>query len=305
MTDSPGRIAQLTVMSDPERLVLLGRVLLEPDGDPRLSDLVRPGESPSRIAHHLESMTAVGLLARLGQGEVATYRATVDALVRFGGAALAGEVATTVPAEVRSHHDPVLRRIAGELAEAHAAALSRESVEAFVRECYELLAARARIHQHLPALTARFAAERLRGIVADQASGRTVLDALFVCVRNTGRSQIAAALMRERGGPLVSVGTAGSKPAAWVDERVRHELNKRGLDRLIDFPRPLTPDLVRSARVVVTMGCGEACPVLPGRRYEDWRIPDPVGQPAHVIAEIIDAISARVDSLVDELPAAR
>src|SRR5690606_9726201 len=107
--------------------------------------------------------------------------------------------------------------------------------------------------------------------------GRTTVDVLFVCVRNLGRSQIAAALLRARAGSSLVVAPAGSRPAETFGPAVRLELRRRGLDGLIDFPRPLTSDMVRASRFVVTMGCGDACPVIPGRHYLDWPVADPAG----------------------------
>src|SRR5690606_12399595 len=125
---------------------------------------------------------------------------------------------------------------------------------------------------------------------------------LFVCVANAGRSQLAAALLRKHAGHSVVVRSAGSMPAADVHAAVRPHLDELRADPdEIAFPKPLTDDAVRAADVVITMGCGDSCPVLPGKRYEDWPVGDPaLASPAGVQA-IRNDIEARVITLAAEL----
>jgi arsenate reductase (thioredoxin) len=140
--------------------------------------------------------------------------------------------------------------------------------------------------------------------VLGQAVGTIVKDVpevLFVCVQNAGRSQMAAALLNHRAGGRVHVRSAGSQPAEEINPAVVQALDEIGLDVGNEFPKPLTDEVVRAADVVITMGCGDACPVYPGKRYEDWEVDDPDGQPLPVVRRIRDEIDARVQTLVAEL----
>ena len=128
-------------------------------------------------------------------------------------------------------------------------------------------------------------------------------EVLFVCVHNAGRSQMAAALLDQAGDGKIVVCSAGSAPANEIHANVRAVMDEIGLDLSREFPKPLTEDAVRQADVVVTMGCGDACPVFPGKRYEDWDLPDPAGKPLEEVRAIRDEIRARVEHLRDELTA--
>jgi protein-tyrosine-phosphatase len=126
---------------------------------------------------------------------------------------------------------------------------------------------------------------------------------LFVCVHNAGRSQMAAALLRHRAAGAVTVQSAGSTPANEINPAVIDAMKEIGLDLTGEFPKPLTNSAVAAADVVITMGCGDACPIFPGKRYLDWDLPDPAGQPIAVVREIRDQIDARVRALSAELGA--
>jgi arsenate reductase len=128
-----------------------------------------------------------------------------------------------------------------------------------------------------------------------------VPEVLFVCVHNAGRSQMAAALLDRAAGGRVRVRSAGSDPAEVVNPAVVEALAEIDLDIRQEFPKPLTGEAVEAADVVVTMGCGDACPVFPGKRYEDWELDDPAGQPLPVVRRIRDEIDARVQRLVADL----
>jgi protein-tyrosine-phosphatase len=124
---------------------------------------------------------------------------------------------------------------------------------------------------------------------------------LFVCVHNAGRSQMAAALTEELGGEAVRVSSAGTEPAESINPVVVEAMRERGMDLAGRQPRLLEDEGVRSADVVITMGCGDACPIYPGTRYEDWDLPDPSGRPLDEIREIRDAIEERVRALLRSL----
>jgi arsenate reductase len=124
---------------------------------------------------------------------------------------------------------------------------------------------------------------------------------LFVCVHNAGRSQMAAGLLDHYGGGKVEVRSAGSTPADEIDPAVVAVMAELGLDVSKEFPKPLTTEAVEAADIVITMGCGDACPIFPGKRYLDWDLPDPAGKSVNEVRPIRDAIDARVRSLLDEM----
>ena len=128
-----------------------------------------------------------------------------------------------------------------------------------------------------------------------------ISEVLFVCTHNAGRSQMAAALLAREAAGRVRVTSAGSQPADQLNPAVVQAMAEIGLDISREFPKPLTNDKVRAADVVITMGCGDACPFYPGKRYEDWDLPDPAGLPVGAVRPIRDAILDRVRALVSEL----
>jgi arsenate reductase (thioredoxin) len=128
-------------------------------------------------------------------------------------------------------------------------------------------------------------------------------EVLFVCVHNAGRSQMAAALLERRAGGRVRVISAGSGPADQLNPVVVEAMDEIGLDIAAERPKRLADDMVREADVVITMGCGDACPIYPGKRYEDWELEDPSGKDLETVREIREDISKRVEALLSELSA--
>ena len=126
-------------------------------------------------------------------------------------------------------------------------------------------------------------------------------EVLFVCVHNAGRSQMAAGLVRLRSDGAIHVRSAGSDPAESINPAVIQAMEELGIDLSEEFPKPLTDEAVRAADVVITMGCGDACPIYPGKRYEDWTLDDPAGQDVETVRRIRDEVDARVRKLVGEL----
>jgi len=126
-------------------------------------------------------------------------------------------------------------------------------------------------------------------------------EVLFVCVHNAGRSQMAAGLLDQRSHGAVRVRSAGSAPASEINPAVVQVMAEIGIDVSKEFPKRLTDEAVRAADVVITMGCGDACPVFPGKRYLDWELPDPAGRSVDEVRAIRDQIDARVQALVAEL----
>jgi arsenate reductase len=197
---------------------------------------------------------------------------------------------------------PVLDRVTARLAVRHGRSFSRETVERYVEECSWLLVARARVANHLPVLVERFADQRLGALARGLGlSPKLVPEVLFVCTENAGRSQLAAALMRRRAGEGVRVLTAGSEPGSEIAPVVLQLLAEQGLDADGEFPKPLTAEVVTAADVVVTLGCGDACPIRAGRRYLDWDLPELSGLDIESARAVRDALAARIDVLAREL----
>jgi arsenate reductase (thioredoxin) len=198
--------------------------------------------------------------------------------------------------------DTVLDRAGAELAARFAGVFSPETVQECLTESYRLLEKSATVTAHLPVLAIHFATDRLRA--AARAKGAIVSqipEVLFVCVHNAGRSQIAAALLDHHAGGLVHVRSAGSAPAESINPAVIQAMDELGIDMSKEFPKPLTTEAVRGSDVIITMGCGDACPIFPGKRYLDWDLPDPAGKPLDQIRPIRDEIDRRVQKLVAEL----
>ena len=126
-------------------------------------------------------------------------------------------------------------------------------------------------------------------------------EVLFVCVHNAGRSQMAAGLVKLRSQGRVRVRSAGSAPGDEINPAVVEAMNEIGVDMSDEFPKPLTDEVVRAADVVITMGCGDACPIYPGKRYEDWTLEDPDGKDGETVRHIRDEIDARVQRLIEDL----
>ena len=196
----------------------------------------------------------------------------------------------------------MLRRITDRLAYRFSSTFSKQTVERYVADSYSLLAERARVSEHLPSLTTRFVEDRLNALAV--ASGRDLRgtpEVLFVCVQNAGRSQMAAALLRQMVGDRVHIRTAGSRPSGQIDSMVVEVLDEIGVPVVAEFPKPLTDEVVQAADFVITMGCGDACPIYPGRRYMDWPVADPIGQPLDDVRHIRDDIAARLKTLCHEM----
>lgn len=195
-----------------------------------------------------------------------------------------------------------LHRLADDLADRFTGVFARETVDRYVFESYTALARTAEVSAHLPVLAGRFVTDRLTALAqAKGAITSDVSEVLFVCVHNAGRSQMAAGLLQHHAGDRVHVRSAGSQPAATVEDPVVAAMAEVGIDLTTAFPKPLTDDVVRAADVVVTMGCGDACPVYPGKRYLDWQVRDPAGLSLGEVRAIRDDLDRRVRSLLAEL----
>jgi len=179
---------------------------------------------------------------------------------------------------------------------------SRATVQAAVEQARDTLVPVAKFSNYLPILTERFARDQL--LAAAQAGGKIATstpEILFVCVHNAGRSQMAAALAKHLSAGKVHVRSAGSQPDQQINPLTIKVLAERGIELTEAFPKPLTDDVVHAADVIITMGCGDACPIFPGKRYEDWEVADPAGQPIEVVRVIRDDIQARVTTLLSQV----
>ena len=199
--------------------------------------------------------------------------------------------------------DSVLHRAAERLAQRFAGMVGEETVERVVFESYVALGRTAQVQTHLPALTERFAEERLTALA--QSTGlvvKAVPEILYICVHNSGRSQMAAALTRHLSHGRVHVRSAGSQPTGdGILPSVITVLAEIGIDVDKEFPKPLTDDVVRAADAVVTMGCGDACPLYPGKRYVDWELADPAALDLDGVRRVRDSIRDRVIDLLSEI----
>lgn len=204
---------------------------------------------------------------------------------------------TTAP-RVPDHLAPAV----AQLTKRFAGTVGPETVARLVVESHEELAADARIDTFLPLLAQHLAADRLCATTAvPEAAVTTRPEVLFVCVHNAGRSQMAAALLEHRSRGGVVVRSAGSVPAAQVNPAAVEVMAELGLSLAGATPRGLSQEIVRASDVVITMGCGDACPVYPGIRYLDWQLDDPAGQPIEVVRRIRDEIDGRVRAVLADL----
>jgi arsenate reductase len=292
---SVGMGSELRLLADPTRARIMSLIAESPDGERMVGALAKELDlRQPTISHHLGVMLADGLLARRPDGRNAWYSIAPDQADRVA------EILRRVPQTAVS--EDVLVRLSRDLAERFTGTFAPETVERYVRESHALLAGQTGTVRLLPSLTARFTAERLEALADSEspATGRPI-EVLFVCVQNAGRSQIAAGILRHLAGDRVHVRTAGSAPAEAVRPMVVTALDEIGVPIGGEYPKPLTDEVVRAADIVVTMGCGDACPVYPGRRYLDWGLEDPAGLPLARVRGIRDDIEARVRDLLASL----
>jgi len=199
----------------------------------------------------------------------------------------------------RGHVQKGLDRLRDEFA----GTFSAETVERYMVESLEALGG-ARLKDFVPLFCSRFARERL--LALGQVEGtiaKDVPEVLFVCVQNAGRSQMAAALLDHLAQGRVHVRSAGSAPAGEIHSNAVAAMSEIGVDISKEFPKPMTDEVVQAADAVITMGCGDACPIYPGKRYEDWQVDDPAETDLDGVRRIRDDIAERVRELLAELTA--
>jgi protein-tyrosine-phosphatase len=205
----------------------------------------------------------------------------------------------TISNQIASAPEASVQRLAAE----YHGVFSEDTVARAVYESAERLMAQATlIPPFFATLVERFAHDQLRaaaqvqGLIAKQ-----LPEVLFVCEHNAGRSQMAAAIAHQLGAGRLSVRCAGSHPKDRIYPAVVTVMQESGIDVTHEFPKPLTDIVIQAADVVITMGCGDACPVYPGKRYEDWEVPDPAGQSLDTVRAIRDEIDRHVRTLLAQL----
>ena len=204
------------------------------------------------------------------------------------------ELTTEEQLHVRQAAERLKRHFDGEL--------NAETIERYLTDSVDVLLPRASTTQWIPLLAERFAKDRLRALIRlDPDSAMTNPSVLFLCVHNAGRSQMAAGWMRELSGGAVDVFSGGSEPADSVNAAAVAAMAEVGVDISQELPQPWADEIVRAADVVVTMGCGDACPVYPGKRYLDWELEDPSGKTLEEVRPIRDDLRKRVEGLMAEL----
>lgn len=188
------------------------------------------------------------------------------------------------------------------LADEFSGVFGTETINRFLYGSYDEFAGRATVPNFLPLLAERFARQRLRALARVEGhdhDGKPVV--LFLCVHNAGRSQMAMGFFQQLAGDRAIAWSGGSEPGYLLNPAAVEAMRERGIDISEEFPKPWTDEVVRAADVVVTMGCGDACPVFPGKRYLDWELDDPDGQGLAAVRPIRDEIEQRVRSLLAEI----
>ena len=180
-----------------------------------------------------------------------------------------------------------------------------ETIERFLHSSYDQFANRASVDNFLPLLAERFARQRLHAMAkveGRRSDGKPIM--LFLCTHNAGRSQMAMGFFTHLAGDAAVAWSGGSEPGEQVNPAAVAAMAERGIDISGEYPKPWTNEIVQAADVVITMGCGDACPIFPGRRFEEWVLEDPAGQTVDAVRTIRDEIERRVRQLLAELDVA-
>ncbi len=197
-----------------------------------------------------------------------------------------------------------LKTAAGNLGREFDGIFGVETIERFLHSSYDDFAGRAVIMNYLPLLAERFARQRLRALAKVEGKALTGTPVvLFLCTHNAGRSQMALGFFTHLAGDRALAWSGGSEPAGTINPAAIEAMAERGIDISGEYPKPWTDEIVRAADVVITMGCGDACPVFPGRRYEEWVLDDPAGKTIDEIRPVRDQIEHRVRNLLTEITA--
>ena len=178
----------------------------------------------------------------------------------------------------------------------------QETIERYINDSLDQLLPNSEVVGFVPIFVERFAKDRLRALA--KVEGKMISDkpsVMFLCVHNAGRSQMASGWLKHLSGDRVDVFSGGSEPASTVNPAAIEAMAEVGIDIRTEYPKPWTDEIIRAADVVITMGCGDACPVYPGKRYEDWVLDDPEGLGLDAVRPIRDEIRGRVEKLIAEM----
>jgi protein-tyrosine-phosphatase len=201
-----------------------------------------------------------------------------------------------------THQIDRLNRVVSALAEKYVGVFAAETIERVVFESYASLLRTRTKASSLTVFAEKFSKDRLRALATAKGSvAKEKPEVLFVCVQNAGRSQMAMALMASLSNGIINVRSAGSMPASEVSEKTLAVMKEIGLDLTEAFPKPLTDDVVQAADIVITMGCGDACPLYPGKKYLDWELEDPAELDLDGVRRVRDEIRGKVEALIAEL----
>ncbi len=201
-----------------------------------------------------------------------------------------------------THQIDRLNRVVSALAEKYVGVFAAETIERVVFESYASLLRSGTKPASVTVFAEKFSRDRLRALATAKGSvAKDKPEVLFVCVQNAGRSQMAMALMTSLSNGAINVRSAGSMPASEVSEKTIAVMKEIGLDLTEAFPKPLTDDVVQAADVVITMGCGDACPLYPGKKYLDWELEDPAELDLDGVRRVRDEFKAKVEALIAEL----
>jgi protein-tyrosine-phosphatase len=195
-----------------------------------------------------------------------------------------------------------LKQASARLSDDFAGLYGAETIERFLASSFDQFADHAKVTRFLPLLAERFAHQRLQALARIEGlhdDGKPVV--LFLCTHNAGRSQMALGFFQALTGDSAVAWSGGSEPGLEVNPAAIAAMAERGIDISGEFPKPWTDETVRAADVVVTMGCGDACPIFPGKRYENWDVEDPAGQGVEDVRPIRDEVERRVRSLMTSL----
>jgi arsenate reductase (thioredoxin) len=203
--------------------------------------------------------------------------------------------------ELTTEEIMLIRQAAERLRHQFHGTFNTETIERYMLDSQELLHSKAKFTQWLPLLIERLTRDRLRALERLELGAAAKPAVLFLCVHNAGRSQMGAGWLRRLAGVRVDVFSGGTDPGIELNGAVVAAMAEVGIDIAAELPQPWTDEIARSVDVIVSMGCGDACPVYPGKRYEDWDLPDPSGQPIDVVREIRDDVRTRVEALIASL----
>lgn len=208
---------------------------------------------------------------------------------------------TDTPLALTTEQVALIQQAARRLSTEFDGTFNTETIQRYITDSQTKLGATARIATWMPVLVERFTRDRLRALARLETGDLSTPAVLFLCVHNAGRSQMAAGWLRHLAGDRIEVFSGGSDPGDDTNANAVAAMAEVGIDISTEYPKPWTDEIARAADIIVTMGCGDACPIFAGKRYEDWDLPDPSQQSIDVIRSIRDDIRQRVEEMIHSL----